>query len=54
MILKCWNGLYGASSFIIEAWQYNFKDINEAGAFYKEIWGHCWAEDENGKILKKF
>ena len=51
LILKCWNGIYGCSSFEIIGWQYNFKDILDAGAWYKDIWGHCWIEDDYGNVL---
>lgn len=51
LILKCWNGIYGCSSFIIEGWEYSFNNILEAGSYYKTIWGHCWIEDPMGQVL---
>lgn len=52
-ILKCWNGIIGCSAFEIEI-ICGFKSIDEAGEYYKSIWGYCWIEDEAGKIIKKF
>ena len=51
LVLKCWNGIYGSSSFEIIGWQCNFNDILEAGAWYKDIWNYCWIEDASGKVL---
>lgn len=44
-VLKCWNGIYGCSSFIIESWEINFRDINEAKEYYENIWDYCWIEE---------
>ena len=51
LVLKCWNGIYRCSSFEIIGWQDNFKDILEAGAWYKDIWNYCWIEDTCGNVL---
>jgi hypothetical protein len=51
LVLKCWNGIYGCSSFEVIGWQHSFKDILEAGAWYKDIWNHCWIEDACGNVL---
>lgn len=52
LILKCWNGLYGCSSFEIIGWEYDFYNIKEAQKYYKEIWGHCWIENNDGDVIK--
>lgn len=44
----------GCSSYIIEMWQYNFKTIEEAAEYYKQIWPCVWIENFKGKIIKKF
>lgn len=54
MILKCWNGIYGCASFIIECWEYSFKNIDQAGEYYKSIWGYCWTEDTDGNVIKSY
>ena len=51
LVLKCWNGIYGCDSFEVTGWQYDFNGILEAGAWYKDIWGHCWIEDTCGNVL---
>lgn len=52
LVLKCWNGIYGCSCFEVIGWP--FKNLDEAGKYYKEIWPYYWAEDEEGNIIKKF
>lgn len=51
--LKCWNGIYGCCSFEVLDWQYD-GSLDKAGQYYKNIWNYCWAEDENGNIIKRF
>lgn len=53
IILKCWNGIYGCSSFEVIGWQYD-GSLEKAGKHYKEIWPYCWAEDEQGNVIKRF
>lgn len=48
--LKCWNGIYGCCSFEVYGWD----NLEKAGKHYKEIWPYCWAEDEEGNVIKKF
>lgn len=45
-VLKCWNGIYGCSSFEIIGWQYDFNNIEEAKKYYEQIWAKCWIEEE--------
>lgn len=45
-VLKCWNGIYGCSSFEVIGWQYDFNTIEEAKKYYEQIWTKCWIEEE--------
>lgn len=51
MILKGWNGIYGASSFEIIGWQYYFTDIKEAVKYYRDLWDYVWVEDEKSNVI---
>lgn len=52
LTLKCWNGIYGCSSFEIIGWKYDFSNIHEAQKYYSDIWAKCWIEDLNGNIVR--
>ena len=51
MILKCWNGIYGASSFEVIGWQYDFRYIKEAIKYYRDLWACVWVEDKKGNVV---